>query len=300
MISWDDAITMANKFCQDSTSDGTTFQKMLLNVGYKEVLAALDRQVVEQQAQSVLVIAQRGYQVPPDCNMPKGIVLIDGVNRYPIEEEPSDTAWEEIRSGAQTGRPTKFHFRPRFGVGGGVFELNPVPNVAWTVELTYDATERDLSKARVFAGTVSLTNGSAVVTGTGTAFTADMVGRYFRATQDGAQRVPYRVKTYTSATSITLENVYQGPTQASNTYEIFEMFALPEDCHMLPIDYCAWQWFSTKGSQTRAGEHKTAYKKGMEEAKSRHSMVVNDNIIRFNGSFGSDAEYPNYFPTSVT
>lgn len=51
-------------------------------------------------------------------------------------------------------------------------------------------------------GTVAI-NSSGVVTGTGTTFTASMVGRGFKA--DGHTKW-YRVKTYTSATSITIED----------------------------------------------------------------------------------------------
>ena len=53
------------------------------------------------------------------------------------------------------------------------------------------------------AGTVTVTTGTGEVTGVGTAFTAAMVGRGFRAT--GHTRW-YRVRTFTSATSITIED----------------------------------------------------------------------------------------------
>lgn len=52
-------------------------------------------------------------------------------------------------------------------------------------------------------GTVAVANTTGVVTGTGTTFTSAMVGKPFKA--DGHTKW-YRVKTYTSATSITIEN----------------------------------------------------------------------------------------------
>jgi hypothetical protein len=55
------------------------------------------------------------------------------------------------------------------------------------------------------AGTVAVANSTGVVTGTGTTFTAAMVGRGFKA---AGHTKWYRVKAYTSATQITIEDDY--------------------------------------------------------------------------------------------
>jgi len=60
-------------------------------------------------------------------------------------------------------------------------------------------------------GTVAVAATTGVVTGTGTTFTAAMVGKGFKA--DG-QSVWYRVKTYTSATEIVIENDSDDETSA--------------------------------------------------------------------------------------
>lgn len=52
-------------------------------------------------------------------------------------------------------------------------------------------------------GTVAVATSTGVVTGSGTTFTSGMVGKPFKA---AGHSVWYRVKTYTSATSITIEN----------------------------------------------------------------------------------------------
>jgi hypothetical protein len=74
-------------------------------------------------------------------------------------------------------------------------------------------------------GTVAIANSTGVVTGTGTTFTADMEGKPFKA---AGHSVWYRVKTYTSATSIIIEDdkddetsAYTGGAISSGaTYEI--------------------------------------------------------------------------------
>jgi hypothetical protein len=60
-------------------------------------------------------------------------------------------------------------------------------------------------------GTVAVTTGTGAVTGTGTTFTAAMVGKPFKATGHSAW---YRVKTYTSATSIVIEDDSDDETSA--------------------------------------------------------------------------------------
>ncbi len=60
-------------------------------------------------------------------------------------------------------------------------------------------------------GTVAVANTTGVVTGTGTTFTSSMVGKPFQA---AGHSVYYRVKTYTSATSITIEDDKDDVTSA--------------------------------------------------------------------------------------
>ena len=67
-------------------------------------------------------------------------------------------------------------------------------------------------------GTVEVTNGSTTVTGTGTTFTSAMTGREFRVTG----RNEFYTFTYVSATSGTLDRVYEGDTDDEATYRIFK------------------------------------------------------------------------------
>ena len=67
------------------------------------------------------------------------------------------------------------------------------------------------------AGTAAVTNGSADVVGTGTTWTAAMVGRKFRVSG-----VPYVIDTRTDDTHIALTTVYGGTTDLLATYTIYQ------------------------------------------------------------------------------
>lgn len=79
-------------------------------------------------------------------------------------------------------------------------------------------------------GTVSLTNGSATVTGSGTAWTASLEGRQLIL----GGIAPFRdIADVSSATSLTLSQAYQGPDLTSQTYSIQLCYpTLPTDFEM--------------------------------------------------------------------
>jgi hypothetical protein len=82
-------------------------------------------------------------------------------------------------------------------------------------------------------GTVTVTNNSKTVTGSGTTFTSAMVGRKIRIAGENAY---YRISSYSSATSITLENVYQGDTASAQTYSIYkDEYRLPADLDVYKV-----------------------------------------------------------------
>lgn len=66
-------------------------------------------------------------------------------------------------------------------------------------------------------GTVTVTNGSRTVTGSGTTFTAAMVNRKFRV---GSANTYYRISAFVSATEVTLDVAYVGTTASAQSYSI--------------------------------------------------------------------------------
>lgn len=78
------------------------------------------------------------------------------------------------------------------------------------------------------AGTVVVNNNSTTVTGTGTAFTAQMIGRQFRIGNGPF----YTIATRTSGTVIDLDRVYGGSDATAATFEIAQVYVtVPSDFH---------------------------------------------------------------------
>lgn len=68
-------------------------------------------------------------------------------------------------------------------------------------------------------GTITVTNGSKTITGSGTTFTSAMAGRKIRVAGGNAY---YRIAAFVSTTEITLEYNYPGSTASAQTYKIYK------------------------------------------------------------------------------
>lgn len=109
---------------------------------------------------------------------------------------------------------------------------NGAATVTWSVALTEAATT---------AVTVGTSTGGDIVTGTGTTFTLDMVGRYIRITNttaaNGGDGFWYKIGAYYSATVIGLTTPYQGTSIVAGTaaYTLGQVSILPEAYQIAPV-----------------------------------------------------------------
>lgn len=303
MITWDQALTVSQKLAQDTNTDSVTFLNIMMNAGYKEVLAELGRPVIEKTKTTTTVAGQSSYQMPADFNWIKTIKITIGTTDYSPDEEESQEQWDYLTSQDRSGDiPEAYFVKPRFGVGGTEIELYPTPSTSGnTITVVYEAVDKDLSVAKYTTGTVSLTNGSALVTGSGTTFTRAMVGRYFQVTDADGDGLWYKISGFGSSTALSLENYYQGTTDTSNSYQIAEAFGLPEDLHMLPIYFAVWHYSLFRRDKTRSDEYSTLYAGGLAMAKRRYGTKSRSNKIKGKARLGNvSSSYPRHFPSSIT
>lgn len=118
------------------------------------------------------------------------------------------------------------------------------------------------------------------MTGSGTTFTADMVGRYFRTTDDGNW---YKIASYTSGTVITLEREFGGTTATGEAYTIGQMPILPDGYHMAPVHYAVGHYWLLNDA-SKATSYLSLFERKKEDLKREHgskynSPVVNDGTV---------------------
>lgn len=303
MVTWDDSIQNCQDLSNDTTSASQTFFKRMMNTGYKFVLAGFGRRNIERTwttttraPSSPVAASDRVYQLPPDFNYIKSIKVTVGSMDYPLVEEESQEMWDYRTRINNTGIPAVYFLRPRFGIGGAEVMLDPIPSASgYTLTLVYEPTDVDLSATAVSIGTrLTFTNQSATVSAASATFSNDMIDRYIKTT-DG-DTLPYRIRAYTSSTSITLENVYHGSTITTTNWSINQMFNLPEEMQILPVYYALWHYYETKKDANQALKYKQYFEDGLAAGKSRWAMQSRRNIIRPKRFLSRWGIYPPNFP----
>lgn len=300
MLSWDDAQTICQNAASDTSSASLTIFKQMMNTGYHSILAEFNRPNIEKTQTALTVASQQYYQMPSDTLFIKSItVTIDSVS-YPLMEIEDQEYWDRYNSQGSTVTsdiPTYYFVRSGFGVNGTEIGIYPTPASANnTITVVYEAGDRDLSNNAYTTSTVTVVNGSATVTGSGTTFTAAMVGRYFRVTVDGTW---YRISGFTSTTVITLENVFEGIGVAGAAYTISEAFALPEDMQILPCYYALAHYYDLKRDLNESIKYRALYDKELRAGKKRWGTKTRGAIVHGPGSRKTVLN-PNFPPRSLS
>jgi hypothetical protein len=133
----------------------------------------------------------------------------------PLLEVESLQEWAALNMSTSSGDPL-FYMVRKAAIGYNTWELwlHPTPaEDSITIRVTYLRLVPDLANDDYSTGTITATNASTTITGSGTTFTAAMVGRSIKL-PDGLW---YDVASYSSATSIAVTYAFQGTTAAGAT-----------------------------------------------------------------------------------
>jgi hypothetical protein len=239
-------------------------------------------------------------------NDPDSIQTIDGVDTYyylPTTRPPIESATyqdagggnedplEIIQSQEMWNRLTMVDFVAQ-GAGNPMFilpladkfKLYPTPgSTGDVVKLWTNPMYADMGNADYTTGTITLTNASTTVIGTGTTFTSAMVGRWIKADSEG---VWYKIASYTNATTLQLTRTYVGSTTSGLAYTIGETPQLPNELHeLLPHYAAAKYWAGQKGDPAKAQTHMNFFYTGDFGNTSRQIST------KYGGLLGAMAAY---------
>ena len=205
--------------------DARTFLKHEINNTVGFILSRLRIYKTQKLPQTMTTTADRIYNhYPPGIDsIESATMTIGGVN-YPLEAVSSHAEWDNLQLIEIASSTIPKYFFPR----AEDFGIYPTPTDANTVTLTINPMAKDMTADDVSGGSITTTQNSVTVTGSGTTFTAGMVGRYFRATDDGDW---YKVATFTSTTEIALQSVFEGSSISGGAYVIGESPNIPLELH---------------------------------------------------------------------
>lgn len=232
---------------QDSSATSLAWIKDEINRTVTFILGALKKYVDNKSTTFTTVDGTQFYDYPADLVTVENLYMTIGSVDYTMI--PISSALEWSRLNAILIAPTTFptHFYPRRDDLG----IYPVPQDAYITTLEYAYYLKAMSAADYVTGTATFTNVSAAVVGSGTTYTAAMVGRWIK----GGNGLWYRISAFTDGTNITIDRTYEGDTEASVTTAIGESPEIPVDMHELIVYRVLSNYFSGLRGDTRKGAY---------------------------------------------
>lgn len=209
-------------------SDTATFLKQELNNTLRDVFRLIKKYSLQPPPITDTTVAGQTYYVnPPELSKIETVTCTAGNMVIPLKRIESQFEWDRLHQvPLQSGFPIAYF--PRRD-DYGIFPT-PQANSA-TITLTGNYTPTNLTVADYTTGTVSVTNGSAILTGAGVTWLSSMVGYWFALTDSSG--VPYgnwyKIGTFTSSSSLSITTAYQGSTASSQTYLIAQTPNCPEE-----------------------------------------------------------------------
>lgn len=228
---------------------------------------------------------------------PKSVYVTVGNYRYAPDEVSSRAEWDELNQvQIASNIPTKW-----FWWDDGV-QLFPKQTSSNVITFNSRLKLRDLSIADYTTGTVDIvTNGSTTVTGSGTTWTTQMVGRWIQITpsntaNSGGDGYWYEIAQVTSATVLVLKKPYGGlslTTGAAAAYTIGQASLIPEPHDMLPVyDFLRIFFTSVDPDMNKSKMYTNFYNEGYAQMTKDWGAKVN--VVLDDGGGDNDIN-PNFF-----
>lgn len=242
MRSYTEGRNLAAVMTKNSATANLTYLDQMANDDYRHLCALMDWPFLNRNRSVSTTASTQAVPMPYDCDLVREISVIPtgSTIRYTPRRCPDRETWDTLNLRSYTSDIPEYYF-----VEAGQIQLWPVPaSTGNTVYVDQKCRVIDLSVADYTTGTItSIASGGVAVIGSGTSWTAQMVGRYIRFTYSNTANTGdglwYEISAVGSATTLTLARAYGGTSISAGTaaYTIGQMPLLPEAFHDLP-----WQW----------------------------------------------------------
>lgn len=227
-----------------------------MNQGLRIFKNASRRYWTRKEATTNLVAGQQYYTFPEDMVRITTVRVTSGGLTLPVVLVDSEEMWNRINliPAMTVGIPTTGFIRGKNELG-----LYPVPSVNATNGLivSYEPRLKDLSIDDT-TPSINVTNNSVTVAAATNLFNSKMVGMSLQVT-DGSDGNWYPIVGYTSPTSITIENVYQGPTSTGIASIIGQVPDIPEDYQLGLVYFAAYNYYLKRKDADTAAGYKALY-----------------------------------------
>ena len=278
MLTFQDIYEETQAQVEDDSATSLVLIKRAINVGAKEFGAILGRDWRVSEKTFSTVASQQYYQMPEDAIRIKSIRITIGGTVYLLEEVADEDTWIRLNQTSLTSDIPEYFFIK----GEDQFGIYPTPatSTASAGTLSFERRMRDMSQDDYTTGTISLSNGVATASGSGTTFTETMAGRYLKVDDPEADGMWYKIDSYSSATLLQLENIYSGPTVSGKTYRIGEVPDIPEEFHESLIDYACFRYYLRRRDPKTAKEMRSLFIDALGACQANYGSKTTSQYVR--------------------
>ena len=280
MKTYTDLQDLYTSLTNDSTTTNITLGMSLTNDYIRKMAKTKNWWFMTDTATDTSVADQVEYYLPRECDILENVYFVISDEKYIPTEIKSRVNWDCLTASESSSTYPEYYY-----IQNNKISFYPTPSTAaYTIYFIYKKKVVSLSKADYTTGTITLTNEDATVTGAGTTFLNSMVGRYLKYNENW-----YKIKTFTSTTSLELEYAYDGTTVAGASYTIGEVSVLPEDYQEIPVYKAASVYYTKKGLTPRAQLFDGLYNEGVKEMLANEKQKTNSvSLNQVNYTFNSN------------
>lgn len=281
---------------KDDSDDNKTLGKKLVNYFLRKILIAQKWSFNQDSKELDSIAKQQWLNLPYNCDRVLGVRVYTGSTYYTPREIVNAETWHKLyRTTSGASDIPQFYWIDSVK---SQLELYPIPSSDGNKVTIYftkrikDLSQDDItSSATNYCGTVTISEDGIAVVGTDTAFSASMLDKWIKLTNDGDW---YKITKVTSATAMTLgayfNSAYFGGSGATNAYfTIGERIPLPDGYEDLLIWAALGAYYRQRGENLQlAKEYETMFKEGFLDLI-RRDTTSERNFLE------SDQELETYF-----
>lgn len=293
MITFNSAYLKTQRLAKSNNADVLTQLKQDINTGYHMFNAKLARYYSRKQQFTDLIAGQQIYQTPIDCIKVLGMTVQVTSNFQPtVKQVRSEYDWRQIVSWQTDSNWPAWYFM----IGNDELSLWPIPSQDVTngLRFYYQPQDHDLSLDDITSTsnssgntvTVTVANGTTLVTATSAIFTTQMIGLSFQV--NGVTDLSwYEIVDVPTTSTLTLKSAYVGISGSGQSWTIGQTMIIPQEYDDAPMHYALFNFWSAQGNESRAQFHKAQFDNMIQQclesySSSNESSVIDDSDMYLN------------------
>lgn len=294
-----DLVNWASSLSQNTNTANIELMGNMINDAHRYLL---EKYFFNEKDTTIPTVTQQQfYNLPYNYSILKTITITDGNLKWTPTEIFTREDWDRLNV-----FPYYSDIPSNFFIYNGQIGIWPIPSSSSnTITFNYKIRVPDLSFTDYSTGTVTTTNASTTITGSGTGFLANYLpsagsvlnlNLWIRIPAPSGDGNWYQISSIESATSLTLVNTYQGGTKSGATYTIGQMPLLLEDYHDLLAYRPLTIYFN---SINHDGEKLKVYQELYNEGIAKLDSYAGKKTVQVNLRNRINTTNPNAYPQSI-